>query len=95
MDASIILLADGMPCIVYNKPLPPVAHVEFCVDDFLLTFVFEPEEGAESVGIHRFEYPLDPPFVALLQERGDVAVGRADNGQVKDVAIVPVIFTEA
>ena len=42
MNAGIVILKDGTPCIVYDDKLPfPVKHVEFCRDDYILSLVYD------------------------------------------------------
>ncbi len=62
MNAGIVILQDGSPCLVYDEALPgEVAHVELSRADHQMTIVYEtpapPEKddpfGAQRSGIQR------------------------------------------
>ncbi len=92
MNAGIVSLEDGTPCIVYDEQLPyAISHVAFNDDGYQITLVYADADPSGPEG-HTFEYPLDPPFVELLGERGNVAVAFMQNQQVIDINIYPVKF---
>ncbi len=95
MNAGIVILKDGTPCIVYDDKLPfPVKHVEFCRDDFILSLVYD-APGTSKLFAQKslkFPHPLDPPFARLLAERGHVAVAKVEKGQISDIRLFFVRF---
>ncbi|MDD9900314.1 MAG: hypothetical protein OXT65_04985 [Alphaproteobacteria bacterium] len=92
MNAGIVVLKDGTPCIVFDDPLPPVGKVIFTAEDHLLTLVFEQPDASGNT--HRkLEYPLEPDMVDFLKERGNVAVGMVVSGALKDIRMVNVVFS--
>jgi hypothetical protein len=92
MNAGIVILVDGSPCIVYDEKLPyDIDYVEFNEDDHLVTLVYAIPNATEKQG-HEFSYPLDRPFVDLLRERGNVIVSFIKNRQVIDTNICIVRF---
>lgn len=92
MNAGIVCLQDGTPCIVYDEPLPhAVRHVEFDGADHQLTLVYDLPPGAPRDG-RRLEFPLDRRFVALLRERGTVAAACVDHGKISGLKLYPVQF---
>ena len=94
MNAGIVSLQDGTPCIVYDEVLPhPISHVEFHYEDHCITLVYDIPNAQEKSG-RKFEFPLDRPFMNLLRQRGNVAVASVKGKQLIDVKIYPVIFTE-
>jgi len=93
MNAGIIILIDGSPCIVYDEKLPyDIDFVEFNEEDHLVKLVYKVPGATEKQG-YQFSYPLDRPFVALLRERGSVIVSFIKNRQVLDTNIHIVRFT--
>jgi hypothetical protein len=116
MNAGIVILQDGTPCLVYDETLPhPVKCVEFCRNDFLVTLVYDaPAEVKKSATGNvvlgqskiaqmmktppkqgrKLEYPLDHGFVAVLEEKKTIALGVVLQGQLADVKLVPVVFTD-
>jgi len=92
MNAGIVSLQDGTPCIVYDEKLPhPIKHVEFNEENHQLTLVYALPPSAGRQG-YEFDFPLDPDFTALLRERGDVAVACAEKKKIQDVTVFPVKF---
>jgi len=93
MNAGIVTLVDGSPCIVYDEKLPyDIDHVEFNEDDHLITLAYAIPGSTAKQG-HTFSYPLDRPFVTLLRERGNVIVAFMKDKQVVDINICIVRFT--
>lgn len=89
MNAGIVILQDGTPCIVYDEPLPhPVHHVEFNAENYQISFVYDVEPKEKKT----FEYPLDHPFVELLKENGIVAIALTENEQLVDIQMISIIF---
>ena len=85
MNAGIVILQDGTPCIAYDEALPlPIRHVEFNRDDFCVTLVFDTPGRINRQG-KKFDFPLDHRFVELLEERGNVAVAQIKGKQVVDI----------
>ncbi len=92
MNAGIVILRDGTPCIVYDEALPyPVRIVEFSREDYQVTLVYKTPEGAPKEG-RKFEFPLDHRFVALLEERKNVAVAKIKNDQLTEIQMFFVEF---
>lgn len=100
MNASIIMLQDGKtPCIVHDAPLPhAIDYVEFNPADFRLTLVYKDARapGASKFSAarhgHRFDFPLDHKYVALLEELKYVGVAEARDNKLLDFAIYSVKF---
>ena len=99
MNAGIIILKDGSPCIAFDEPLPhPVKHVQFSEEDSLIKLIYNVKNdkltnGKESSG-KILEYPLDYRFKELIQFTGAVYVALVRKGQVIDMKEVPVVFVE-
>ena len=98
MNAGIVMLQDGTPCIAYDERLPfPIHHIEFCRGDFQISFVYDaPKKGPGGSFMRetrKFEFPLDHPFVKLLEERGNVAVAYMNKTDLLEIKVYPVIFT--
>lgn len=96
MNAGILTLQDGTPCIAFDERLPyPIRHVEFNPADHRLTLIYL-VAGASKISApkqgKKFDFPLDDRFLNLLRLRGDVAVARIDGKQLVDLAIYPVVF---
>lgn len=95
MNAGIVTLKDGTPCIAYDEKLPyAVSHVEFNEENHQITLVYAIPDSTERQG-HEFAFPLDRPFVELLRKRGDVAVAFLKNKQVIDIKLCIVKFVVA
>lgn len=93
MNAGIVILEDGSPCIVYDEKLPyDIDYVEFNEDNHLVTLVYAVPNATEKQG-HEFPYPLDRPFVPLLRERGNVVTCYMKNKQLVDFNICSVRFS--
>ena len=93
MNAGIISLTDGAPCIVYDEKLPhEISHVEFNEENHLITLVYDNPSPGSKRG-YEFSYPLDRPFVALIRERGTVVVAYMKDKQLVDINISIVHFT--
>ena len=91
MNAGIVVLQDGTPCITCDEPLPhPVKRVDFSREDYQLTLVYELENGDKQQ--KKFEYPLAHDFVELLDEKRLVAIAIVKEDQVIDINIYPVAF---
>ncbi len=92
MNAGIVILADGTPCIVHDDALSqPIRHIVFDAESYQLSLVLGEDDSEET---HKtFEYPVDPPFVELLREKKEAAVARALDDKLVDIAIFSVIFT--
>lgn len=94
MNAGIVSLEDGTPCIAYDEILPrAIGHVEFNEANHQLTLMYEENDDEGRVG-YEFPFPLDPPFTALLRERGDVAVACIKNKKLVDIQIFNVVFVD-
>ena len=95
MNAGIVTLKDGTPCIVYDEKLPyPIRHVEFCRDDFQITLAYRlPEEKAPPQGM-KFDFPVDELFVKLLEKNKTVAVGFVKDQQLAEIKLYNVVFTD-
>lgn len=92
MDAGIVSLMDGSPCIVLNEKLPyDISYVEFNEENHQITLVYDIPGSSEKKG-YEFEYPLDRPFVNLLRQRGNVIVTFIKDKQVIDINICIVRF---
>ena len=92
MNAGIVILEDGSPCIVYDEKLPyDISHVEFNEDNHLITLVYAVRGTTERHG-HEFSYPLDRPFIPLLRERGNVVTCLMKSKQVIDFNICSIRF---
>jgi hypothetical protein len=90
LNAGIVTLEDGTPCIVYDEKLPhAVSHVEFNGENHQITLVYAQPGGARG---HEFAFPLDRVFLQLLQERGNVAVAYLNDRQVVEINVFPVKF---
>lgn len=93
MNAGIISLMDGSPCIVYDEKLPhEISHVEFNEDNHLITLAYENPAPGSKRG-YQFSYPLDRPFLAVIRERGSVVVAYMKDKQLVDINICIVRFT--
>lgn len=93
MNAGIVNLVDGTPCIVYDETLPyEISHVEFNEENHQVSLIYLVPNSTQKQG-REFEFPLDAPFVTLLRERGDVAVACIKGKQLIDFNIYNVKFT--
>jgi len=93
MNAGIVTLRDGTPCIAYDEQLPyPISYVAFSRENFQITLVYDKPRNILREG-RRFEFPLDHPFVRLLEERGNVAVARIGTVDLVEIKVYPVVFT--
>ncbi len=91
MNAGIVILQDGTPCIAYDEVLPfPIHHVEFSREDYQVSFIYETPD--KSIQSRKFEFPLDRPFVTLLEKRKDVAVAYIKNGDLFEIKMYSVVF---
>ena len=92
MNAGIVILADGTPCIVHDEALTqPIRHIAFDAENYQISLVLG---GDDSEEIRKtFEYPVDPPFVELLREKKEAAVAQALDGKLVDIAVFSIIFT--
>jgi len=98
MNAGIVILKDGTPCIVYDDKLPfKIKHVEFCRDDFIISLVYDAPGTSKMFAQKalKFPHPLDPPFAKLLEKRGDVGVARVEKGQMVEIQVYKVRFKGA
>ena len=94
MNVGIITLRDGTPCIVYDEQLPHlIHHVEFSWEDYQLTLIYKLPEGKPKDG-KKFEYPLDFPFVKLLEKKKKCAVARVQKGDLFEIQLYSVIFVD-
>lgn len=92
MNAGIVNLEDGTPCIVYDEALPyAISHVEFNEENYQISLIYKMPGSSPKQG-REFAFPLDLPFVELLRERGDVAVAFMKGKQVIDLNIYSVKF---
>ncbi|MDE1153992.1 MAG: hypothetical protein PW788_15785 [Micavibrio sp.] len=95
MNAGIVTLRDGTPCIAYDELLPfPISYVEFCRADFQIKLVYDKPQNYLREG-RKFEFPLDHPFVRLLEERRNVAVARIGSIDLVEIKVYPVVFTNS
>jgi len=95
LNAGIVSLVDGTPCIVYDEKLPyAVSYVEFNEENHQITLIYAIPDSTAKQG-REFSFPLDRPFVDLLRERGDVAVAFVKDKQVIDLNIYTVTFVTA
>ena len=98
MNAGIVVLKDGTPCICYDDKLPfPIRYVEFSREDYIITLVFDAPGTSKMFGQKGFTFPhpLDPPFASLLEERKNVAVARVTDGQLTEIKVYAVKFKGA
>lgn len=90
MNAGIVILTDGTPCIAFDEALPHlVRHVVFDAETYQISLVYDVAEDVKKM----FEYPLDPPFLAVLREKKEVALAQTINGELIDISMFSVIFT--
>src|SRR5476651_1364643 len=96
MNAGIVTLKDGTPCIVYDEQLPyPIHYVEFNRDDFQVTLIYKlPDNKAPKQG-NKFDFPLDHPFVKVLEKNKKVAVGFVKDKQLTEIKLYSVVFIDA
>jgi hypothetical protein len=95
MNAGIVVLKDGTPCIAYDEELPhPIRHVAFSREDFQITLVYEIEGRPESREGRKFDFPLDHAFLDLLKEKECVAIAKIENAAMTQFKIYPVVFLE-
>jgi hypothetical protein len=94
MNASIVIMKDGTPCLVYDEPFPHnIKYVAFSREDFQISLVFD-IAAPKKVREHKFELPIDPSFAKLLEQKGHIGLSHIEGGKVKKTAIVPVVFTD-
>jgi hypothetical protein len=95
MNAGIVILRDGTPCIVYDEHLPHlIDHVEFIREDYQITLVYKLPDHIPKMG-RTFEFPLDPPFVKLLEQKKKVAVACVQNGDLFEIKMYSVTFPDS
>ena len=96
MNAGIVILEDGTPCIAYDQKLPQaISHVEFNSENFQITLVYAVDEKTvQAEPGMTFDFPLDHPFVDLLRERKNVAVACVEDKQLVDIKVYNVIFVQ-
>jgi hypothetical protein len=93
MNAGIVMLRDGTPCIVYDEHLPHlIKHVEFDPEDFQLTLIYDLPANLPKMG-RKFEFPLDHRFLKVLRQRNKVACAVVQNGDIFEIKMYSVIFT--
>lgn len=92
MNAGIVILQDGTPCIAYDDELPyPIKYVEFNYEDHRITLVYNIPDSKEKKG-QRFDFPLDSRFLNLLEKKGIVAVASIKKDQLVDIKEYSIIF---
>ena len=95
MNAGIVVLKDGTPCIAYDEKLPhPVRHVEFNREDFRLSLIYEIEGQPDSREGRTFDFPLDHAILALLKEQEQVAIAKIKDANLTEFKIYPIVFIE-
>ncbi len=99
MNAGIIILKDGSPCIAFDEALPgPVEYVQFSTEDSLIKLIFKDKNqkltNNENNSGKILEYPLDYRFRELIELTGAVHVALVRKGQVVEMKEVPVVFVE-
>lgn len=99
MNAGIVILKDGSPCIAYDEALPhPVSHVQFSTDDSLIKLIYKEESKSLTKGKNSsgkiFEYPLDYRFKDLIEFTGTIQVALVHKGQIVEMKEVPVVFVD-
>lgn len=86
INAGIITLQDGTPCIVMDTaPIQIVTHVLFDNTDHTLSLVFDDQST------RRFDYPLDMGFIQILRKHPRIAIATMNNGQPADLNTYPVV----
>ncbi len=97
MNAGIVMLRDGTPCIAYDDKLPyPIKHIEFCRANFLLTLVYDVPGASKISGRKQgktFEYPLDHPFVKTLEKKRICGVAAMSALDLLEIKMYSVVFT--
>jgi hypothetical protein len=94
MNAGIIILKDGSPCIVYDGVLPyPVKWVEFSMANHQLTLVYDHPQAIRQQG-KKFDFPLDARFVSFLKQNKAVAVARIEGQELVDIQPFLVKFVK-
>lgn len=89
MNASIVILPDGAPCIVLDEDLPhPIGYVVFDYADFCLTLMYAPPQKNG----YKLSYPLDHPFVETLKAKPVIAVTFSKNNKMSEISAYPVAF---
>lgn len=92
MNAGIVMLRDGTPCLVYDEQLPHlIKHVEFNREDYQLTLIYKLPENLGKHG-RKFEFPLDHRFVQHLEKKKKVAVACVQNGDLFEIKMYSVVF---
>ncbi|MBI1215468.1 MAG: hypothetical protein GC185_06595 [Alphaproteobacteria bacterium] len=93
MNAGIVILKDGTPCIAYDEALPhPIRHVEFDPEDYQVTLVYEIEGKPESREGRKFAFPLDHAILARLKELEHVAIAMMKDNTMAEFKIYPFVF---
>lgn len=96
MNAGILILQDGTPCIAYDQQLPHlIKHVEFDPADYQIMLIYDIKGGAKSKMMKqgkKFEFPLDHGFVKLLDGRKNIAVACIQQGQLFEIKLYPLIM---
>jgi hypothetical protein len=93
MNAGIVMLRDGTPCIVYDEQLPHlINHVEFSREDYQITLIYKLPDNLPKMG-KKFEFPLDHPFVKLLEKKKKIAVACVQNGDLFEIKMYSVVFS--
>ncbi len=99
MNAGLVVLKDGTPCLAYEGLLPyPIRHVEFNPEDHRITIVFDaPRKKGKSLFMTKkegktFEFPVDPLFVNLFKTRNTIAVAAVNNEKLGDIRMYSLVF---
>ena len=94
MNAGILILKDGTPCIAYDEQLPYlIKHVEFDPADYQLTLVYDVKGGSKMMKQgKKFDFPLDHGFVKLLNTRKNIAVACIQHGELFEIKMYPVLM---
>lgn len=94
MNAGMVVLRDGTPCITYDTVLPhPIWYVEFSHEDYQLTLVYDTKDKGGAHEGYKFPYPVDHAFVALMKERESVAIAKIDKNAMVEFKMYSVVFT--
>lgn len=94
MNAGIVILEDGTPCIAFDAALPfEVSHVEFSEETHQVALMYAIPGGRVRDG-YVLAFPLDPPFTALLRERKEVGVAHIKDNNIIDLRLCLVKFIE-
>ena len=92
MNAGIVMLRDGTPCIVYDEQLPHlIKHVEFSREDYQIMLVYKLPDNIPKAG-RKFEFPLDHRFVQFIEKRKKIAVACVQQGDLFEIKMYSVVF---